>query len=414
MRRWHEPHGEAVELLQAADPLRHRQPARATSARRRSTSPACSAAPGFACELLGRTPERPNLVARLDGAEPGPVLCLLSHVDTVLATPSEWTHDPWSGDLDDGFVWGRGALDMKSQTAAEVVAACSLAREGWRPARGALLVVVLVDEETGGAEGAQLADRDPPRQGPLRLPAQRGRRRHRRRTTAGASTALGCAEKGVFRFVVHTDGVAAHGVDAAARRQRAAEARRRSSSASPRASRRYRLTDEPRAFLEAIGALDAASDAAAALERVRARRAAAGGAGRADARRLARADARVRLRQDQRDPVARAPRGRLPRAARARRGRRRRTAIDEVARRRASYRIEWLEQVDGQPLADRLAARRRDPRLGRRAGRRRRSASPTMLAGLHRLAHVPRRVPGVRRLRLLPAPRAHAASRPIR
>jgi len=75
-------------------------------------------AAGFACELLGRTPERPNLVARLDGPAPGPVLCLLSHVDTVLATASEWTHDPWSGDLDDGFVWGRGALDMKSQTAA--------------------------------------------------------------------------------------------------------------------------------------------------------------------------------------------------------------------------------------------------------------------------------------------------------
>ena len=78
-------------------------------------------AAGFTCELLGRTPERPNLVARLDapqqaasGPEPGPVLCLLSHVDTVLATPTEWSHDPWSGDLADGFVWGRGALDPAS------------------------------------------------------------------------------------------------------------------------------------------------------------------------------------------------------------------------------------------------------------------------------------------------------------
>ena len=55
--------------------------------------------------------------------------------------------------LADGFVWGRGALDMKSQTAAEVAAASSLARAGWRPARGSLLVVALVDEETGGAAG---------------------------------------------------------------------------------------------------------------------------------------------------------------------------------------------------------------------------------------------------------------------
>ena len=58
---------------------------------------ACSSAAGFACELLGRTHERPNLVARLDGEAPGPTLCLLSHVDTVLATPSEWTPRPVVG-----------------------------------------------------------------------------------------------------------------------------------------------------------------------------------------------------------------------------------------------------------------------------------------------------------------------------
>ncbi|MBW3654378.1 MAG: M20/M25/M40 family metallo-hydrolase, partial [Actinobacteria bacterium] len=101
-------------------------------------------AAGFEVDLLGAQPERPNLVARLRGRADGPVLCLLSHVDTVLATPSDWTHDPWSGDLADGCVWGRGALDMKSQTAAEVTAALSLARSGWRPAQGDLLVVVVV------------------------------------------------------------------------------------------------------------------------------------------------------------------------------------------------------------------------------------------------------------------------------
>src|SRR3954463_4513549 len=82
---------------------------------------------GFEVDLLGRTEPRPNLVARLRGESDGPTLCLLSHVDTVLATPSEWDHDPWSGDLADGCVWGRGALDMKSQTAAEVAAALALA-----------------------------------------------------------------------------------------------------------------------------------------------------------------------------------------------------------------------------------------------------------------------------------------------
>ena len=72
-----------------------------------------------------------------------------------LADPGEWSHDPWSGDIADGHMWGRGALDMKSQVAAEIAAACGLARSGWRPARGELLIVSVVDEETGGELGAQ-------------------------------------------------------------------------------------------------------------------------------------------------------------------------------------------------------------------------------------------------------------------
>src|SRR5215207_9361651 len=109
---------------------------------------------GFEVALVGRTEERPNLIARLRGAGDGPTLCLLSHVDTVLADADAWQRDPWSGDVVDGELWGRGAQDMKSQTAAEVAAAVSLAREGWRPERGELLIVCTVDEETGGDEGA--------------------------------------------------------------------------------------------------------------------------------------------------------------------------------------------------------------------------------------------------------------------
>ena len=112
-------------------------------------------AAGFECELLGAEPGRPNLVARLRGSAPGPTLCYLGHTDTVLARASEWSRDPWSGELADGFIWGRGALDMKSQVAAEVAAGSSLARSGWRPARGELLIVAVVDEETGGELGAQ-------------------------------------------------------------------------------------------------------------------------------------------------------------------------------------------------------------------------------------------------------------------
>ena len=113
---------------------------------------------GFEVELLAAVPGRPNLVARLpapSGAD-GPTLCLLGHVDTVLANPDEWEVSPWSGELrDDGCIWGRGALDMKSQVAAEVAAACMLAEAGWRPEAGELKLVITADEETGAHYGAQ-------------------------------------------------------------------------------------------------------------------------------------------------------------------------------------------------------------------------------------------------------------------
>src|SRR3954449_981409 len=163
---------------------------------------------GLEVTLVGRTEERPNLVARLRGTGDGPTLCLLSHVDTVYATPADWQHDPWSGEVADGCVWGRGALDMKSQTAAESVAAMALARSGWR-GRGDLLVVSVVDEETGGAEGAQWICSEHP-----------DKVRCDYLLNEGAGTVIPfdggrvfgvcVAEKGVFRFKLRTRGVAGH------------------------------------------------------------------------------------------------------------------------------------------------------------------------------------------------------------
>jgi acetylornithine deacetylase/succinyl-diaminopimelate desuccinylase-like protein len=106
---------------------------------------------GVPCELYARDPVRANLVARLEGSGAGARLLLLSHTDTVLADPAEWTVDPWSGELKDGCVWGRGALDMKGQVAASAVAVASLAREGFRPT-GDLLFAATADEEVGDGE----------------------------------------------------------------------------------------------------------------------------------------------------------------------------------------------------------------------------------------------------------------------
>ena len=110
-------------------------------------------ASGVACELIAKVPERANLVARLPGGD-GPSLLLLSHTDVVLADPAEWSVAPFSGDLRDGQVWGRGALDMKSQVAANAVAVASLAREGFRPS-GDLIFAATADEEVGDGFGLQ-------------------------------------------------------------------------------------------------------------------------------------------------------------------------------------------------------------------------------------------------------------------
>jgi acetylornithine deacetylase/succinyl-diaminopimelate desuccinylase-like protein len=109
---------------------------------------------GVEVELYARTPERANLVARIRGAGDGPSLCFLSHTDTVVANRAEWSRDPWSGDLADDHVWGRGALDMKNQVAASAVAIASLAREGFRPS-GDLVFVAAADEEVGTGFGLQ-------------------------------------------------------------------------------------------------------------------------------------------------------------------------------------------------------------------------------------------------------------------
>ena len=110
---------------------------------------------GLECELYARTPGRANIVARIPGRGGGPSLLLLSHTDTVLADPTEWSVDPWSGEIKDGCIWGRGALDMKGQVAASAVAIASLAREGFAPA-GDLIFCATADEEVGEGDCAGL------------------------------------------------------------------------------------------------------------------------------------------------------------------------------------------------------------------------------------------------------------------
>jgi acetylornithine deacetylase/succinyl-diaminopimelate desuccinylase-like protein len=127
----------------------------------------------------------------------------------VLADPGDWSVDPWSGELRDGCVWGRGALDMKSQVAAEVAAAMALAEEGWRPESGELLIVLTADEEAGATYGAHWLCEEHPdavrcdmvvNEGAGEVIPFDGRRVY----------GVCVAEKGVFRFQLTTHGRAGH------------------------------------------------------------------------------------------------------------------------------------------------------------------------------------------------------------
>ena len=109
---------------------------------------------GCETEVYAKEPGRPNLLTRLTGTGSGPPFLLYGHVDVVTTAHQRWQHPPFGGELVDGYVWGRGALDMKGGVAMLVSAFLRAKTEGFRP-RGDLILAVLSDEEAGGDFGAR-------------------------------------------------------------------------------------------------------------------------------------------------------------------------------------------------------------------------------------------------------------------
>jgi acetylornithine deacetylase/succinyl-diaminopimelate desuccinylase-like protein len=100
-------------------------------------------------------PRRDNVFVRLRGADPErPALLVHGHLDVVPADPSEWSVHPFSGAVQDGYVWGRGAVDMKDMVAMMIAVARQYKRDGTLPPRD-IVFAFLADEEAGGAYGAQ-------------------------------------------------------------------------------------------------------------------------------------------------------------------------------------------------------------------------------------------------------------------
>ena len=164
---------------------------------------------GFKCELFESAPGRGSIITRIKGTGEKPNLLLLSHLDVVAANPKEWSVDPFEGVVKDGFVWGRGALDMKSMTAMEVMVMKLLKRNKMK-LKGDVILAATADEEKGGEAGAGWLVRNHPEKiradyvinegGGLAIPIE-GKNIYTIQT----------AEKGILWFKIKAKGRPGHG-----------------------------------------------------------------------------------------------------------------------------------------------------------------------------------------------------------
>ena len=108
---------------------------------------------GFKSEIIESSSGRGSVITRLEGLGGKPSLLLLSHLDVVAANPNEWTVEPFAGVIKDGYVYGRGAYDMKCMTAMEILVMKLLKINNIR-LKGDVVLAATADEEKGGEEGA--------------------------------------------------------------------------------------------------------------------------------------------------------------------------------------------------------------------------------------------------------------------
>ncbi len=108
---------------------------------------------GFESEIVESAPGRGSIITRLKGTGEKPSLLLLSHLDVVAANPAEWSVPPFDGTVKDGYVYGRGAYDMKGMTAIELFT-LKLLKKNNIPIKGDVVLAATADEEKGGEEGA--------------------------------------------------------------------------------------------------------------------------------------------------------------------------------------------------------------------------------------------------------------------
>lgn len=158
-----------------------------------------------------RIPGRGNLVVRIAGKDPAaPALLFHAHTDVVPADPALWRADPFCGEVLEGELWGRGAVDMKNMIGMLLAAIRSLSREGWQPARDIVLAFV-ADEEVEGAAGMAFLVAEHPElfRGVTEAIGEVGGFSFEAPT--GRHYAVGIGEKGVAWATLRAHGVEGHG-----------------------------------------------------------------------------------------------------------------------------------------------------------------------------------------------------------
>jgi len=110
---------------------------------------------GIEGEIVESAENRGNLIVKLQGKNPGKNIMLLSHLDVVPANPNDWKVHPFSGEIKDGFVWGRGAIDCKGLVAIQVWALLELVKNGYQREHGDIIFVASADEERGSTYGVK-------------------------------------------------------------------------------------------------------------------------------------------------------------------------------------------------------------------------------------------------------------------
>lgn len=164
---------------------------------------------GFKCEIFESSPSRGSVITRLKGSGEKPSLLLLSHLDVVAADADAWSVNPFGGVVKDGFVWDRGALDMKSMTAIETVALKLLKQDNVK-LKGDVLLAATADEENGGLAGVDFLLRNY-REKILADYVLNEGGGSAIQTTKGNVFTVNTAEKGILWFKIKAKGFPGHG-----------------------------------------------------------------------------------------------------------------------------------------------------------------------------------------------------------